>query len=60
MDGWFLKDDWPTVPLEDKAAIAVYLKNREEPKEPRDPKWGITRISKKNYKYYIRAGKRLQ
>jgi len=58
MDGRFLQDNWLTVPLEDKADIAVYLQSREEPEDPKDRK--PPRISKENYHYYVRAGKRYQ
>src|SRR5215208_835448 len=51
MRGWFLTHDWPTVPHEDKEAIATYLKNR---KAPRDPQ---LILSGENYKAYAREGK---
>lgn len=53
MDGWFLTHDWPNVPLEDKAAIATYLKNRIKPKDSKSPI-----ISNETYLAYVREGKR--
>jgi hypothetical protein len=55
MDGSFLKDDWPSVPLKEKEAIAVCLKNRKDPKDPKPP-----RISKENYQAYVSEGRGYQ
>jgi hypothetical protein len=53
LDGWFFKYNWPHVALEDKAALAAYLKNREKPVD-----LSIV-LSKETYKYYVGEGKRL-
>jgi hypothetical protein len=53
MDGWFLTNMWPTIPNGDKEALAAYLRNT---KDTRDPRFIV---SANDYQAYVRVGQRM-